>query len=148
MFGHSPLWSTQRKSPLKIADRLARFLMHFLSLTLWLPGSWDAIQDERGYLQLLLASCCGEGRDCISSCSLGASKVIVFLCSMQWSEGYVKSSSFPQTCCWEKEWMCIVPWGTSAWLFFWGKVVLWIKHVTFPFLESKKEMTCCFKVFL
>lgn len=39
----------------------------FLSLTLWLPSSWDAVQDECGCLQFLLAICCEEGKDCIPS---------------------------------------------------------------------------------
>lgn len=116
------------RASLRVADRNACFLVYFLSLTLWLPSSWDAIQDEYGCLQLLLAICCGEGRDCIPSSWSEVPKVIVFPCYTPWSEGYVKSSPFPQACCREKRQTWVALWGTSAWLFSWGKEVLWIKH--------------------
>lgn len=56
MFGCFPLCIIS-ESLLRTVEGNASFFMYFLSLILWLPSSWDALQDDEcGCLQLLLQS--------------------------------------------------------------------------------------------
>lgn len=56
MFGCFPLCIIS-ESLLRILEGNASFLVYFLSLILWLPSPWDALQDDEcGCLQLLLQS--------------------------------------------------------------------------------------------
>lgn len=87
MFGCFPLGIIS-ESLLRIVGGNASFFMYFLSLILWLPSSWDALQDDEcGCLQLLLQSVVERRR-------------IVFPAPGQIS---LKSESFPAPCSDQKD---------------------------------------------
>lgn len=96
MFGCFPLCIIS-ESLLSIVEGNASLFMYFLSLILWLPSPWDALQDDEcGCLQLLLQSVVERRRIAFPAPGQISLKSESFPAPHSDQKGMLKSSFFPK----------------------------------------------------